>query len=121
MNTRTKNSPKSRDFGEFLQLFSRLFFERFFFDPNLTQTGNFEETPLLFGVSPVVSVWFLYRLGDQTSYSLCRLLPHVSGHMGVGVQGETCAVLAQYGGDRFHGMLDEVVAQRLRVLSRRKR
>ena len=41
----------------------------------------------------------LYRLGDEISDLLCCLFLHLPGNVGVGVQREACAVVAQDAGD----------------------
>ncbi len=40
--------------------------------------------------------------GEEVPYRVCRLFLHRGGHVGVGVQGESGAVVAQHGGQGLH-------------------
>ena len=37
-------------------------------------------------------------LVQESAHLCCRLMLHTRGHMGVGIQGEACGVVAQHGG-----------------------
>jgi len=76
------------NFGGFVLLFctfpGRLFLRRLF-DPSLNPYGNPEWSGL-------------ESAGKEAAHRVCRLFLHRSGDVGVGVQGETGAVVAQHGG-----------------------
>ena len=83
-------------FSLILSLFLELGFWHFIFDPNKTQTRNFEEVPgwlARYFLFPFLD--FLYRLGHEAAHPLGGLLLHLPSDVGVGVQGEACAVVAQ--------------------------
>ena len=44
----------------------------------------------------------LESTGEEIPYRVCRLLLHGGGDVGVGIQGESGAVVAQHGGQCFH-------------------
>ena len=83
-------------FSLILSLFLELGFWHFIFDPNKTKTRNFEEVPgwlARYFLFPFLD--FLYRLGHEAAHPLGGLLLHFPSDVGVGVQGEACAVVAQ--------------------------
>ena len=51
---------------------------------------------------PFLICWGLHRLVDDAADGVRRLPLHPLGRVGVGVQGETCAVVAQSVGQGFH-------------------
>ena len=84
-------------------------FARFCFDPNKTHTRKFRgSTGLLARRSRVLFLHFLDCLGHETSHSLCGILLHLPGHVGVGVQREARAVVTQDAGYRLgiYSLLD---------------
>ena len=90
------------DFLCLLSLFLGLYFWHFYFDPNKTHTGNFEEVPGWFAryfLFPIL--YFLHCLSHEAAHSLGGVLLHLPGDVGVGVQCEARAVVAQDAGDGF--------------------
>ena len=79
----------------------------------LTQTRpipeNFAGVPGWFArYFRIFSLDFLYRPGDEAAHPLGGVLLHLSRDVGVGVQGEARAVVAQDAGHRFrvYALLD---------------
>ena len=70
---------------------------------------NFEEVPGWFAryfLFPIL--YFLHRLSHEAAHPLGGILLHLPGDVGVGVQSETRAVVAQDAGDCLgvHALLD---------------
>ena len=90
--------------------FIYLNFVLFCFDPNKTHTRNFRgRTGLFIPVRPLFRwIFLLCLLGDKAAHPLGSLLLHLPGDVGVGVQGETRAVVSQDAGNCFgiHSLLD---------------
>ena len=79
------------------------------FDPNKNPEQKFLRAHRAVApVRPLISLDFLYLLGHETAQPPGRVLLHLPGDMGVGVQREACAVVAQDAGDRLgvHSLLD---------------
>ena len=78
----------------------------------LTQTRpipeNFAGVPASWLGTPAFFVWILHRLSDEAAHPLGGVLLHLPGDVGVGVQGEPCAVVAQDAGYGFgvYALLD---------------
>ena len=78
---RAKNPEKSIDFSGFLQLLGVDSFSGFGLTQILTHTGK-----------------LLDSTGEEAADGIGGFGLHGGGHMGVGVQGEACGVVAQHGG-----------------------
>ena len=88
----------------------------FRFDPNKTHTRNFcGSTGLVCSVLPHSFAWILYRLGHEAAHPLGGVFLHLVCDMGVGVQREPRAVVAQDAGYCFgvYALLDGQGCERM--------
>ena len=67
--------------------------------------------------TPSFSLALLHRLGYEAAHPLCGLPLHLPGDVGVGVQCEASAVVAQDAGYRFgvHSLLDRQRGERVPI------
>ena len=104
--TPTKNLLISSEIRRFCLLFAQILLAWILRAFVLTQTrpipGNFAEVPGWFAqYFREISLDFLHCLGHEATHPLGSVSLHFVGDVGVGVQREACAVVAQDAGDRL--------------------